>query len=210
MMDDLTNKQFWYLTVIDFAGTHTTPGGTKRRMWKCKCKCGNEKIVAGNNLKNGTTKSCGCWKYGKIKEHNTIHGGTHDRLYGIWKSMKRRCNSKNDKRYYLYGGRGIKVCKEWSESYLAFKEWSYANGYDDSAEFQGCTIDRINNDGDYEPNNCRCVDKFTQANNTSKSHYVELNGIKLTIAEFARVMNISSGHARYYIDKFEMEAKLSG
>lgn len=202
---DLTGKKFGRLLVIEHAGVHTTPCGTKRQLWKCVCDCGAEKIVQGNALLQGHTKSCGCWKYEKIKEHNTTHGGVHDRLYGIWKNMKYRCNNPNDKRYATYGGKGIRVCKEWSDSYQAFKEWAYANGYDDSAEFQKCTLDRIDNNSDYEPSNCRWVDKFTQANNTSNNHHVELNGIKMTIAEFARTMNISKNHARYYIDKFERE-----
>lgn len=204
-MEDLTGKKFGLLTVIEYAGVHITPCGTRRNLWKCICDCGNETTVQGTSLKSGSTKSCGCWKYSKIKEHNTKHGGVHDRLYGIWKNMKRRCNNPNDKRYEAYGGKGIKVCLEWSNSYQSFKEWAYANGYDDSAEFQKCTLDRINNNGDYEPSNCRWVDKITQANNTSKNHHVELNGIIMTIAEFARVMNISKNHAWYYIDKFERE-----
>lgn len=204
-MDDLTGKRFGLLTVIKNAGTHITSGGSKKKLWLCRCDCGTVKTVRGENLKNGSTKSCGCWKLEKFKEHNTFHGGSNDRLYGIWKNMKRRCNSPNDKRYETYGEKGIKVCKEWSDSYQSFKEWAYANGYDDSAEFQKCTLDRIDNDGDYEPSNCRWVDKITQANNTSKNHHVELNGIKMTIAEFARAMNISKNHAWYYIDKFERE-----
>lgn len=205
MNNDLISRQFGRLTVIDFEGTHTTPCGTKRKMWRCKCECGKETVVAENNLKNGSTKSCGCWKHEKLKEYNTVHGGANDRLYGIWKNMKRRCNSPNDKHYDTYGKKGIKVCEEWNDSYQDFKEWAYANGYDDSAEFQKCTLDRIDNDGDYEPSNCRWVDRITQANNTSKNHHVELNGIKMTIAEFARTMNISKNHAWYYIDKFERE-----
>lgn len=204
-MSDFISRQFGRLTVIGFDGIHTTPCGTRKKMWQCKCECGKETVVAENNLKNGTTKSCGCWKRDKLNEHNTVHGGSNDRLYGIWKNTKRRCNSPNDKHYDTYGGRGIKVCEEWNNNYQSFKEWSYANGYDDSAEFQECTLDRIDNNGDYEPSNCRWVDRITQANNTSKNHYVELNGIKMTIAEFARTMNISKNHAWYYIDKFERE-----
>lgn len=204
-MDELISRKYGKLTVIEYAGTHTSPCGTKRNMWRCKCECGKEVIVAANNLKNGSTKSCGCWKYGKIKEHNTTHAGSKDRLYKIWLGMKRRCNSPKDKSYKRYGAKGIKVCDEWNNSYQSFKEWAYANGYDDSAEFHKCTIDRIDNNGDYEPNNCRWVDMNVQANNTSKNHYVELNGVKMSIAEFSRVMNISRNHAWYYINKFDKE-----
>lgn len=205
-MDDLIGVCFGRLTVIGYEGVHVSPCGTRRKMWRCRCACGKESIVAGSSLKNGSTKSCGCWKYQKIQKHNTSHGGSHDRLYGIWKNMKRRCNSQKDAHYKSYGGKGIKVCDEWND-YANFKEWAYASGYDDSAEFGACTIDRIDNNGDYTPSNCRWVNRTTQANNTSRNRHVEFQGKRLTIAEFARVMNIDKNHARYYIDKFDREVK---
>ena len=204
-MDDLVDRQFGLLTVIGYAGLHTTPCGTRRRMWKCRCECGKETVVSENNLKNGSTKSCGCWKQQRIKDYNTVHGGTSDRLYGIWKNMKRRCNSPKDSHYETYGGKGIKVCEEWANSYEAFKKWAYENGYDEDAKTGDCSIDRIDNNGDYEPSNCRWVNRITQANNTSKNRYVTLNGKRLTIAEFARVMNVSKFKARYRIELFERE-----
>lgn len=203
-MSDLISRQFGRLTVIEYSGVHITPCGTRRKMWKCRCECGKETVVAGNNLKNGSTKSCGCWKYSKIKEHNTKHGGVHDRLYGIWKNMKRRCISPKDKRYPDYGGKGISVCDDWNV-YENFRKWAYENGYDEKAEYGNCTIDRIDNNGNYEPSNCRWTDRITQANNTSRNHYVELNGQRMTIAEFSRAMNISKNHAWYYLNKFERE-----
>ena len=209
-MNDLTGRRFGRLTVIDYAGVHTAPCGTKRKLWKCVCDCGVEKIVQENNLLNGSTKSCGCWKHEKIKEHNTRHGGTSDRLYGIWKSMKRRCNSTHDSHYDSYGGKGVSVCKEWSDSYEAFKIWAHKNGYDEYAPTGECSIDRINNDGDYEPSNCRWVNRITQSNNTSRNRYITLNGERLTIAEFARVMNISQFKARYRIELFEKKGRVDG
>lgn len=203
-MSDLIDRHFGRLTVIDYAGVHVSPGGTKRKMWKCKCECGNVTTVNTSNLLNGSTKSCGCWKYQKMKENNTIHNGSHDRLYGIWKGMKRRCNSCKDSHYESYGGKGIKVCDEWND-YANFKKWAYANGYDDSAEYGDCTIDRIDNNGDYSPSNCRWVNRTIQANNTSRNRYVEFQGRRLTIAEFARAMNIDKNHAWYYVDKFDRE-----
>lgn len=203
-MDDLIGKRFGRFTVVEFAGIHTTPSGTRRRMWKCRCECGTEKIVSEANLKNGSTKSCGCWKHKKLNEYNTKHGGSHDRLYGIWKSMKRRCNSNHDSSFGTYGGRGIKVCDEWND-YESFKEWAYSNGYEENADTGECTIDRIDNDGNYEPSNCRFVNRIVQANNTSRNRYVDFEGKRLTIAEFARAMNIDKNHARYYVDKFDRE-----
>lgn len=202
--EDLTGKRFGLLTVVENAGTHVTSGGSKKQLWLCRCDCGTVKTVRGENLKNGSTKSCGCWKYSKIKEHNTKHGGVHDRLYGIWKNMKHRCDNPKDSHYKTYGERGIRVCDDWND-YANFKAWAYSNGYDENAETGICTLDRIDNDGNYEPSNCRFTDRITQANNTSQNHFVELNGHKMTISEFARTMNISKNHAWYYLNKFERE-----
>lgn len=201
---DLTGNRYGRLTVLGYRGVHVTPCGTARRLWECRCECGAIKTVQEINLKNGSTKSCGCWKYSQIKKHNTKHGGVHDRLYGIWKSMRHRCNNPKDSHYSAYGGKGIRVCEEWDD-YKHFKEWAYEHGYDENAEFGECTIDRIDNNGNYEPSNCRFVDRLTQANNTSQNHFVVLNGRKMTIAEFARAMNIDKNHAWYYINKFERE-----
>jgi len=204
-VDDLISRKFGRLTVLDSAGTHISPCGTKRKMWKCVCECGNEVLVNTSNLLNGTTKSCGCWKTDKINTYNSKHNGSNDRLYAIWRSMKRRCSNQKDSHYRSYGGRGITVCEEWANSYSAFKKWAYENGYDESAETGNCTIDRIDNNSGYSPDNCRFVDRIVQANNTSTNRFVEFQGHKMTIAEFARYMNIDRNHARYYVDKFDRE-----
>jgi hypothetical protein len=209
-MKDLTGQRFGNLTAIRYVGDIKS-GKYVRHLWECQCDCGNIDIVRDNNLITGTVKSCGCQKKENISKATTKHGfakpNKEERLYRIWKGMKRRCNSKNDKRYDRYGGRGIKVCEEWDNDYVAFRNWAYANGYDDTAPQGECTIDRIDNDGDYCPENCRWADKLTQMNNTSKNRYIEFNGEKMTISQFARVMNISPSHAWYYIDKYEKEQK---
>ena len=156
----------------------------------------------------GKQKAVDVGKQKKLNDFNKKHGGAgrskEERLYGIWKNMKRRCNSPKDKRYSEYGGRGISVCDDWND-YGNFRKWAYENGYDEKAEYGNCTIDRMDNNGNYEPSNCRWTDRITQANNTSRNHYVELNGQRMTIAEFARVMNINNNHAWYYLNKFERE-----
>lgn len=144
-----------------------------RIKWECKCDCGNIAVVTGSNLASGHTKSCGCLNSKMTSERNkvimVVHGGINDRLYEVWGSMKKRCNNPNDKSYKNYGGRGIKVCKEWNENYLSFKKWAYKNGYDENAPHGECTIDRINVNGNYEPNNCRWISNAEQQKNKRKS-----------------------------------------
>lgn len=165
---DMIGKRYGKIEVIAFAGTHIPPSGGKERMWKCLCDCGKEFVASGRNLRKNRYVSCGCEKARKLTKNNLTHGGSvhgkEDRLYGIWKSMRKRCTNPKDSHYHRYGGRGISVCKEW-DNYEAFKKWALANGYDPIAPKGQCTIDRINNNGNYEPSNCRWVDMKVQATN---------------------------------------------
>lgn len=111
---------------------------------------------------------------------------SHHRLYHIWFDMKRRCYQEQNKRWEKYGGRGIKVCCEWLHDFQAFFDWSMANGYSDSL-----TIDRIDMDGDYSPDNCRWADKFQQANNRSNNHYIAFRGETKTMMEWSKVLGMS-------------------
>lgn len=169
-IDDLTGQRFGRLTVIEYAGKRVSPNGTTSTMWKCKCDCGNIKDVRQGNLRNGTTQSCGCWHKEQVGEIHKTHGLSHEnkRLYRVWKNMRRRCSCPQDKSYERYGGRGISVCEEWQNSFEAFYKWSIANGYKEDIAESGknrLSIDRINNDGNYEPDNCRWVDDYIQSSN---------------------------------------------
>ena len=157
-MIDLTNKKVGRLSVLN---QHGAQG--KQLTWLCRCDCGNTVVVRGDHLREGTTRSCGCLgKENRENGANFKHGGRKTRLYSIWAGMRKRCTNKNCTAYGNYGGRGIKVCKEWKD-FSVFRDWALKSGYLDSL-----SIDRINVDGNYEPANCRWATAKMQANNRRK------------------------------------------
>lgn len=158
----------------------------------CQCDCGNTKTINLNSLVVGTSNSCGCLRRERIAKMNYKHGLTKrnddiERLYNIWTNMKRRCFNPKDKGFRNYGSRGIRVCDEWMNDYNKFREWSLSHGYSDNL-----TIDRINNDGDYEPSNCRWTTMQVQSNNTRFNHFVTYKGETHTLADWGRLLNIDS------------------
>ena len=157
---DLTGHKFGRLTVIKFAGK----AKDRHSLWLCLCECGNKKVIHGRSIKSGLTQSCGCLNYDKLMERNIKHNGCGTRVYTIWKNMKERCLNDNHPRFNDYGGRGIKISNEWINSFATFREWSLKNGYSVSL-----TLDRKNNNGDYEPANCRWATYKEQNNNRRNS-----------------------------------------
>ena len=155
-------------------------------LWLCKCDCGENTIVPAAKLTNGKTKSCGCLKKETSKPPIIVkHGMSYSRLYKVWKDMKGRCYRPTSCRYHTHGERGIKVCPEWM-SFEIFAKWALSNGYQENL-----TIDRINNDGNYEPTNCRWATPKEQANNRRTNHLISHNGETHTIKEWSEITGIN-------------------
>lgn len=154
-----------------------------KRYYLFKCDCGNVKSIIACNVQRGASKSCGC--YSKEHPSHTTFGFSHTRLDNIYKSMLSRCYIPNNNRYANYGGRGIKVCDEWKNDKTKFFEWAFANGYNEKL-----TIDRIDVDKDYCPENCRWATYTEQANNKSNSIFIEAFGVQHTYADWARIMKV--------------------
>ena len=158
--------------------------------WLCKCDCGNEKVVSGANLRKGTSKSCGCLRTEVTIEKNkrmTKHDDSHSRLYAIWRGMKDRCKNPNATKYKNYGGKGVSVCAEWESQYTSFKEWAIKNGYKDNL-----TLDRIDPNGMYSPDNCRWATIKQQENNRTNNHLLTIDDETKTLTEWCEIFGVST------------------
>ncbi len=198
--EDVTGRRFGLLTVL-----RPDPDVTGRKTkWICQCDCGSVRSVYTYNLKNGHTTSCGCESLRKRTAARTTHNKSRTRLYRIWAKMKARCTYPGDRAYDKYGGRGITVCESWL-SFEPFEEWSLKNGY--SSEL---SLDRVDNNLGYSPDNCRWATPKQQANNTRKNRIIECNGISRTLAEWADITGVRPMTIAYRLNNgWDVEAALN-
>lgn len=187
---DIRGQRFGMLVVKEF--DHSDG---RNSHWLCECDCGNQIIMTPQRLKHLECPSCGCRpKNAHRPPRNNVstHHMTGTRLHKIWKSMRSRCNCKNpnDRNYWGYAKRGIAICKEWND-FENFYKWAMENGYDPDAPKGQCTLDRIDNNGNYEPSNCRWVDNTQQVRNRRKTVYLIYNGEKRPLTEWCEILGLN-------------------
>lgn len=190
---DLTGEKFGRLTVIGLDESKQT----RKTYWICQCECGGIKSARSDSLLCGAIKSCGCMKreQDKVNLGRTTHGQEGTRLYRIWQGAKRRCNDKNSACYDRYGGRGITVCEEWNNSFVPFYEWAINNGYTEEL-----TLDRIDNNGNYEPSNCRWATMQEQSNNRRSNIKITIGNATKTLMQWCEIFEVDyqTVKARYH------------
>lgn len=201
MVKDRAGQVFGRLTVQDNYYVKN-----RKTYWLCACECGVNKHIDGNALQSGATISCGCYHREAISKSSKKHGHWAHPLYWVHRGMLNRCNLKSDRAYVNYGARGISVCDEWRKDFKSFYDWAIANGW-----AIGLEIDRINNDGNYEPSNCRFVTRKVNSNNKRDSTFVTLNGIKYSMDELEKISGIPAARISHRINhnKWSVEKAIS-
>lgn len=179
--NDLTGQRFGRLKVIGVDDRNT-----RKTYFLCECDCGTVKSIRSDGLLSGAVKSCGCLKreQDEINLDRTTHNMSSTRLYQIWQGMRGRCYNKHDPRYERYGGRGITICDEWQE-FSRFYDWSVNNGYQ-----KNLTIDRINNEEGYRPDNCRWATNETQANNRESNIKITIGNATRTLTQWCEIFQV--------------------
>lgn len=184
-MLDLTGKRYGRLTVIKEVERIRYHSGIPDRMWECVCDCGNIFRCNSERLRSGNTKSCGCLRKEIASRKSYKHGGSKTKLYRIWDEMNGRCHCETNKAFKNYGARGISVCDEWRNDFSAFRLCAISNGYQ-----EGLTIEKVNNNGNYSPDNCKWIPRSDQPRNRRNCHLITYNGETKTLSEWSRELHV--------------------
>lgn len=200
-MIDASGQRFGRLTAL-----REVERQGKHRRYLCRCDCGVEKAVNLGHLRRGAVVSCGCYakerarstrrKHGLFVNHAGDPNEARTRLYSVWVNLRQRCENPANPRYARYGGRGIAVCRQWAD-FARFRDWALANGYRDDL-----TLDRIDNDGPYEPENCRWATYAVQRRNRPDAYQVPVGGRVLTLAEASQELGVSKTRLRNHIRRY--------
>lgn len=196
---DISGQRFGKLTAIcKHHSEWNKETKISRNFWLFRCDCGKEKIIDKYSVLRGLTTSCGCYANEQRIKKNTKHGlfKSETRLYRCWQDMKNRCYNPTRAKYRIYGARGIRVCDEWKHNFKAFYDWAINNGYKENL-----TLDRIDVNGNYYPENCRWATLKEQANNTRRNKKITLNGVTKNLTQWLSLYNISSSSYHYKINK---------
>lgn len=191
---DLTGQRFGRLVALE----RVENSKSRQACWRCICDCGNHTVVCSFDLRSGNTASCGCWQKEIRKtlgQRVKTHGLTRTRLYRIWNGMVARCVNPNERIYDYYGGRGITVCDEWRK-FESFRDWALSHGYTDSL-----SIDRIDVNGNYEPNNCRWATAKEQHNNQRSNRLLTAFGKTQTLQQWADELNVNRRTICYRLNR---------
>jgi hypothetical protein len=189
---NLAGQKFGRLTALAREEEAPSGAGISAR-WMCRCDCGATTTVTSDRLTQGRTKSCGCYAIERIAKQSTTHGMSHSSEYSIWRGMLARCSNKNLDEFPRYGGRGIKVCERWH---------SFENFYADMGKRPaGCTLDRVDNDGDYEPANCRWATRREQQNNRCNTARLTVAGTTRSLSQWCDVLGLARSTVRSRLER---------
>lgn len=187
---NLIGKKFNRLTILSIFNQKN------KKYCVCRCDCGKIATIRLDHIKSQETKSCGCYNQEVASKRMKTHGMSKSRIYKIYNNMERRCKDITYPQYYLYGGRGINICEEWSKSFCSFYKWAINNGYKENL-----TIDRIDNNKSYCPENCRWVTMLEQSNNRRTNSFVDYNGETHTFAQWERILGFPRSTLSYRFKK---------
>lgn len=193
---NLVGQRFGRLLVTEYLGIARTRSGHTYSQFKCLCDCGNETVKPGKGLHSGKINSCGCLRIEVTRKRATHHGLSNTKLYDVWQSMRKRCNNPADPAYHNYGARGIGYDKSWDD-YIVFYKWACETGYIPDA---GLTLERIDVNKGYCPENCCWVDMKAQSNNKRNNRRYTMDGTTHTLTEWCEIYNVPFSRVSARID----------